>query len=320
MSGASAVVERKPQPTRDGYGKGLLAAGRKNTAIVALDADLAESTRSRWFGNEFPDRFFQMGISEQDMIATAAGFASAGKIPFASTFAIFTERAFEQFRNAVARPNMNVKLVGSHGGIMTGEDGSSAHAIVDVAIYRSLPNVSVLVPADVVEAEKAVYAMAAHDGPCYMKLTRANVPVLFGDDHDVTIGKGTRVREGGDVTIAACGALVGHALEAAKLLAGDGIEADVLNMVSIKPLDDELLLKSAEKTGRVMTCEDHSVIGGLGGAVSEFLGEARPTPIRRIGLPDRFAESGSPAELYEKYGFTGKALAAKAKEFIKSTR
>ncbi len=312
-----AVQERKPEPTRNGYGRGLLAVGRENPDVVALDADLAESTRSQWFGDEFPDRFFQMGISEQDMVATAAGLASSGLIPFASTFAIFTERAFEQFRNAVARPNLNVKLVGSHGGIMTGEDGSSAHAIVDVAIYRSLPNVSVFVPADVIEAEKAVHALAELDGPAYMKLTREKVPVLYDDDHTVTIGKGDRMREGDDVTIAACGALVGHALEAADILAKDGIQADVLNMASVKPLDGDLLAASAKKTGRVVTCEDHNVIGGLGGAVSEFLGERRPTPMLRIGLPDQFAESGSPDELYDKYELAAKHVANRVRSFVR---
>lgn len=311
-----AVHERKPEPTRNGYGRGLLAVGRRNNDVVALDADLAESTRSQWFGDEFPDRFFQMGISEQDMIATAAGLASCGKIAFASTFAIFTERAFEQFRNAVARPNLNVKLVGSHGGIMTGEDGSSAHAIVDVAIYRSLPNVRVFVPADVVQAEKAVHALAESDGPAYMKLTRANVPVLYDDDHTVTLGKGDRLRDGDDVTIAACGALVSNALRAAKILAEDGIEADVLNMASIKPLDGDLLVASVEKTGRVATCEDHNVIGGLGGAVSEYLGEHHPAPITRIGLPDQFAESGSPDELYDKYELAAGHLANRVRSFV----
>jgi transketolase len=315
---STTVATANPQATRDGYGKGLLAAGRRHPEIVALDADLAESTRSLWFGKEFPERFFQMGISEQDMVVTAAGLASSGKTAFASTFAIFTERAFEQFRNAVARPNLNVKLIGSHGGVMTGEDGASAHAIVDVSIYRSLPNVRVIVPADVIEAEAAVHAMAADPGPFYMKLTRAAVPVLFKEGHTFQLGKGQRLREGNDVTIAACGALVASALEAAELLAKEGVEADVLNLASIKPLDAELLLKSVTKTKRIVTCEDHSIIGGLGSAVAETLSEKRPTPQLRIGMKDQFGESGSPKELYTKYGFDGPGVAKSVKALLKT--
>ena len=197
------------KPTRDGYGRGLLAVGKENKDVVALDCDLADSTRSAWFGREFPDRFFQMGIAEQDMVVTAAGLASCGKIPFASTFSIFMERGFEQIRNAVARPNLNVKIIGSHGGIMTGEDGGSAHAIEDVAIYRALPNMTIVIPADFVEAEKAVWALAAHKGPCFMKLTREKVPTLFDNTHNFQIGKGTIVGDGSDVAIIACGPLVG---------------------------------------------------------------------------------------------------------------
>lgn len=307
-------------PTRDGYGRGLHREGDKNTRVVALDADLGESTRSLWFGKEHPDRYYNMGISEQDMVVTAAGMASCGKIPFVSTFAIFSERAFEQIRNAVARPKMNVKITGSHGGIMTGEDGASAHAIADVAIYRALPNFVVFVPADAVEAEKAVHAMAERVGPVYMKLTRAKVPVLFGDAHTVTFGKGEVLREGNDVTLGACGALVGEALGAADTLAQEGIEVEVLNLSSVKPLDRELILKSAAKTRLVVTAEDHTVLGGLGGAVAELLSEELPTPIVRIGLQDQYAESGSPKDLYEKYGLSATQVAITVRTAMKRKR
>lgn len=320
MTTPSAFEKGKGYPTRDGYGKGLLQEGRKNPRIIALDADLAESTRAQWFAKEFPDRFWNMGISEQDMVCTAAGMASCGRIVFASTFAIFSERAFEQTRNAVARPKLNVKMVGSHGGIMTGEDGSSAQCIEDVAVYRSLPNMWVVVPADAVDAEKAVHAMAERDGPCYMKMTRAKVPVIFDDTHRFEFGKGQRLREGRDVTIGACGALVAEALGAADLLAKERVHADVLNLSSVKPLDHGLILDSVQKTSCIVTAEDHTVLGGLGGAVAELLAEERPTPMVRVGLLDRFAESGSPRELYEKYGLSAPAVADAARRAMKKKR
>lgn len=310
----------KGYPTRDGFGRGLVQEGRKNPRIVALDADLAESTRAHWFAKEFPERFWNMGISEQDMICTAAGMASSGRIVFASTFAIFSERAFEQTRNAVARPKLNVKIVGSHGGILTGEDGSSAQCIEDVAIYRSLPNMGVVVPADAVEAEKAVHAMAEREGPCYMKMTRAKVPVIFDDGYRFEFGKGQRLREGGDVTIGACGALVTEALGAADLLDKQGVRAEVLDLASVKPLDRELILSSVRKTNCIVTAEDHNVLAGLGGAVAELLGEEQPTPMVRVGLMDRFAESGSPKELYEKYGLSAPAVADAARRAIRKKR
>lgn len=299
----------KAYATRDGYGRGLALEGQRNPNIVALDADLGESTRALWFGRDHPDRFFNMGISEQDMIVTAAGLASSGKIAFASTFAIFLERAYEQIRNAVDRPNLNVKIVGSHGGLMTGEDGTSAQCIEDVAVYRVLPNFAICVAADAIEAETAVTAMVNRPGPAYLRLTRAKVPLVVGQDHEFQWGKGQVLRQGADVTIAACGALVSESLAAAKTLAQKGIEAEVLNLASVKPLDEALLEKSARRTGLVVTAEDHSIIGGLGGAVAEALAERYPTPMARIGAQDRYAESGSPKELYEKYGLAGPRVA-----------
>lgn len=309
MSAIPTFEKGKAFPTRDGYGRGLAIAGAKDARIVALDADLGESTRSWWFGKDHPERFFNMGIAEQDMVVTAAGMASTGKVAFCSTFAIFMERAFEQVRNAVARTNYDVKIVGSHGGLMTGEDGTSAQCIEDVGLYRLLPNFAVVVPADAVEAEKAVAAMVARPGPAYLRLTRQKVPVIFDDSHRFEFGKGQVLREGKDVTLAACGAVVSESLKAADLLAKDGISAEVLNLASIKPLDRGLVAASAKKTKFVVTVEDHNVVGGLGGAVAEALAEEAPTRMLRIGVLDRYAESGSPTELYEKYGLSGAKIA-----------
>ncbi len=299
----------KPTPTRDGFGAGLHRVGREDPRVVALDADLAESTRSKWFGDAFPDRFFQMGIAEQDMLTTAAGLAASGLVPFASTFAIFTERAFEIMRNAIARPNLNAKLVGSHGGVMTGEDGSSAHAIEDVAIYRALPNVRVIVPADANQAVHAVAAMASTPGPFYMKCTRAKVPIVHPPDHGFSVGRWTALRDGTDATIAANGPLVAVALAAAATLAAEGVSVRVLDASTVKPVDRDALLAAARETGHVVTAEDHSAIGGLGSAVCETLAEGQPVPVRRVGVPDRYLESGTPDELYAVSGFTASGLA-----------
>jgi transketolase len=246
------------------------------------------------------------------MVVTAAGLAAAGKIPFASSFAIFSERGFEQIRNTIARTKANVKLCGSHGGIQIGEDGSSAQCIEDVAIYRALPNMVVVVPSDAVEAEKAVLAFAAHQGPCYMRTTRNKLPITHGDDFVFHIGKGEVLRPGNDVAIVACGALVTEALAAHDALKAEGIQARVLNMSTIKPLDAPLLLAAAKECGAVVTAEDHNIIGGLGSACSEVLGEQWPVPIERVGVRDTFGESGKPHELYEKYGLTAKHVAQAA--------
>ncbi len=307
----------KPAPTRDGYGAGLFREGERDARVVALDADLAESTRSKWFGDAHPERFFQMGIAEQDMVLTAAGLSTTGLRPFASTFAIFTERAFEITRNAVARPNLNVKIVGSHGGIMTGEDGASAHAIEDVAIYRALPNFRVVVPADANEAMNAVAALNAFDGPAYLKLTRQKVPVLTEPEAPFRIGAWPVLRDGVDATLAACGALVSEALVAHDLLKREGVSVRVLNAHTVKPVDAATLERAARDTGAVVTAEDHTVIGALGGAVAETLGDTYPVPLARVGVQDRYVESGLPAELYEKHGLTGKALADAVRNVLK---
>lgn len=310
----------KPTPTRDGYGAGLYKVGEQDARVVALDADLAESTRSKWFGDAHPERFFQMGIAEQDMVLTAAGLAASGLRPFASTFAIFTERAFEITRNAVARPNLNVKIVGSHGGIMTGEDGSSAHAIEDVAIYRVLPNFRVVVPADANEAMNAVAALNDIDAPAYLKLTRQKVPIVTAPETPFRIGEWQTLRDGTDATILACGALVAEALGAHELLKVQGVSARVVNAHTVKPVDARTLERAARETGALVTAEDHSVIGGLGGAVAEAVTELYPVPVKRVGVYDRYLESGLPTELYEKYGLTAKALADATLDAMKRKR
>jgi transketolase len=261
-----------------------------------------------------------MGIAEQDMVLTAAGLASAGLRPFASTFAIFTERAFEITRNAVSRPGLNVKIVGSHGGIMTGEDGASAHAIEDIAIYRALPNFRVVVPGDANEAMNAVRALNAIDAPAYLKLTRQKVPVFTNAEAPFHIGEWSTLRDGADVTLLANGALVAEALYAHALIKEHGIHARVVNAPTVKPIDHETLERAARDTGALVTAEDHSILGGLGGAIAESVSEIYPVPVKRVGVQDRYVESGLPTELYEKYGLTGKAIAEAACTAIKLKR
>ncbi|MHB1405639.1 MAG: transketolase family protein [Desulfitobacteriaceae bacterium] len=293
------------QATRDAYGKALVALGADNTEIVVLDADLSKSTKTADFAKNYPDRFFNMGIAEQNMIGTAAGLAAAGKIPFASTFAVFaTGRAFEQIRNSIAYPKLNVKIAATHAGITVGEDGATHQAIEDVAIMRALPNMTVLVPADGEETRQAVYAAAKHHGPVYIRMGRLDVPLLFAKDYRFEIGKANIVREGKDAAIMANGIMVSKALEAAAELSSSGIEVSVVNVASVKPLDQETIIRVAAECGAVITAEEHTIIGGLGSAVAEVLGENRPTPMLRIGLKDSFGESGRPLELLEKYGLT----------------
>jgi transketolase len=303
-------------PVRDGYGKGLVALGKANPKVVALDADLQDSTRAQWFQKEFPARFVQMGIAEQDMMGTAAGLASTGLIPYASSFAIFTERGFEQVRNTIARTNANVKLAGSHGGIQIGEDGSSAQCIEDIAIYRALPNMAVLVPGDAREAEAMVQALAAHQGPSYMRLTRNKVPFVHPEGMAWKLGQVETLKDGNDVAILACGPLLHEALQAHEALAREGLNARVLNVSTIKPLDAAAVVQAAKACGAVVTAEDHNVMGGLGSAVSEVLGEQHPVPIERVGVRDTFGESGTPAQLYEKYGLTARHVAEAARKAI----
>ena len=302
--------------TRDGYGKALLELGKINPNVVALDADLSDSTRSEYFAKQFPDRFFSMGIAEQDMIGAAAGLAFSGKIPYASTFAVFSERAYEFTRNVVSRNKLNVKIAGSHAGIFTGEDGKSAQAIEDIAAYRALPNMVVLQPCDAIEAEKMVFALADYKGPSYMRMHRNPVPVIHSSDYKFEIGKGEILKQGKDAVIFATGTLVHEALKAAEILENERIKVYVVNIHTIKPLDVNLVIDLAKKTNCVITAEDHNVIGGLGGAVAETLSENYPCIMKRIGLQDKYAESGKPDELYKKYGLDASSIAEEAMKIV----
>ena len=302
--------------TRDGYGKALLELGKINPNVVALDADLSDSTRSEYFAKQFPERFFSMGIAEQDMIGAAAGLAFFGKIPYASTFAVFSERAYEFVRNVVSRNKLNVKITGSHAGIFTGEDGKSAQAIEDIAAYRALPNMVVLQPCDSVEAEKMVFALADYKGPSYMRMHRNPVPIIHSPDYKFEIGKGEILKHGKDAVIFATGTLVHEALKAAEILENERIKVYVVNIHTIKPIDEKLIIDLAKKTNCVITAEDHNVIGGLGGAVAETLSENYPCIMKKIGLQDKYAESGKPDELYKKYGLNAESIAEEAMKFV----
>jgi transketolase len=298
--------EIRLEATRDAYGKTLVEIGKENPNVVVLDADLSVSTKTSLFAKAYPERFFNMGIAEQDMISTAAGLATCGKIVFASTFAVFgSGRAWDQVRQSVAYTRLNVKIVVTHGGITTGEDGASHQANEDLAIMRALPNMTVIVPADSIETDKIIREAVKYYGPAYIRLSRAKTPLIHKSaDFELTIGKGIRMREGKDVTIFTCGIMVAMALEAAEILKQEKIEARVVNLHTIKPLDKELVVTCAQETGAVVTTEEHSIIGGLGGAVAEILSENCPIPLARVGLKDMFGESGKPEELLVKYGLT----------------
>ena len=313
-------MEQQKIATRDGYGKALLELGKINPNVVALDADLSDSTRSEYFAKQFPERFFSMGIAEQDMIGAAAGLAFSGKIVYASTFAVFSERAYEFTRNIISRNKLNVKIAGSHAGIATGEDGKSAQAIEDIAAYRALPNMIVLQPCDSVEAEKIVFSLADYKGPSYMRMHRNAVPVIHNSNYKFEIGKGEILKQGKDAVIFATGTLVHEALKAAEILENEKIKAYVVNIHTIKPLDNNLIIDLAKKTNCVVTAEDHNVIGGLGSAVAEVLSENYPCIMKRIGLQDIYAESGKPDELYKKYGLDAESIAEEVMRFAKKCK
>jgi len=304
--------------TREAYGKALVELGQENPNVVVLDADLSKSTKTANFKKHFPERFFDMGVAEQNMIGTAAGLAAAGKIAFASSFAVFASgRAFEQVRNSVAYPALNVKIGASHAGITVGEDGGSHQSVEDIALMRALPNMTIFVPADAVETRAAVRTAAQIDGPVYIRLGRMGVPVLHGEDFQFVPGKAVTLLQGRDVTVVACGIMVPAALEAAAMLADEGIRAGVLDVHTIKPLDVEAIVAVAKATGAVVTAEEHNIIGGLGSAVAEALGEHFPVPLKRVGILDKFGESGAPNELLVKYGLTPQDIVAAVKEVLK---
>tara|TARA_Y100000994_G_C15659361_1_gene428813 strand:+ start:21 stop:950 length:930 start_codon:yes stop_codon:yes gene_type:complete len=302
--------------TRDGYGDALLALAG-NPKVVVLEADLGKSTKSLHFRKEHPERTVSCGIGEQNMLLVGAGLASSGYIPFASTFAIFTERAFEQMRNGVARPNLAVHLCGSHGGTHTGTDGSSAQSIEDLAIYRTLPNVVVMHPCDDVSTKALTMQLPELGSPSYMRTARNKTPVLYdGRENEIKIGKGVVVKEGTDVAIIACGVLVHEAMVAAESLESQGVSATVVDMHTLKPLDTELIDQLAKSCGAVVTAEDHSIIGGLGGAVAEHLITTNPIPMERIGVKDRFGESAGSDEMLEMMELKSHHISDAAKKAI----
>ena len=307
----------KMEATRDGYGQALLELA-ENEKVVVLEADLGKSTKSLHFRKEHPERTVSCGIGEQNMVLVAAGMAASGYLPFASTFAIFTERAFEQMRNGVARPNLAVHLCGSHGGTHTGTDGSSAQSIEDLAIYRTLPNVTVIHPSDSVSTRILTKQLAQSTSPSYMRTARNKTPVLYENatDGTIEIGKGIQLTNGSDVAIIACGVLVAEALKAAEELASSGINATVVDMHTIKPLDKDLINEVAKRCGAIVTAEDHSIIGGLGGAVAEHLSTTSGAPLERIGVPDRFGESGQADEMLELMGLNADHIGLAAKKVI----
>lgn len=311
------MADVKKMATREGYGKALVELGKLHEDVVVLDADLAGSTKTGMFAKAFPDRHFNCGIAEGNMMSVAAGLAASGLTPFASSFAMFASgRAFEQIRNSIGYPHLNVKIGASHGGLSVGEDGASHQCCEDFALMRSIPGMVVICPSDGVEAEAATKAAYEYQGPVYLRMGRLAVPVFHEEGFTFQIGKGEVMRDGTDVAIIANGLMVYEALQAGEALAELGIQARIINMSTIKPLDEELVLKAAKECGRVITCEEHSVIGGLGEAVCSYLSEVCPTPVKRIGVEDRFGCSGPAYEVLEKYGLCASNIVKVTREFL----
>ena len=306
------------EPTREAYGKALVELGKDNKDIVVLDADLSCSTKTNMFCKQFPDRFINCGVAEQDMIGTAAGMAASGKTAFASTFAVFgSGRAWDQVRISVAYSRLNVKIVVTHGGITVGEDGATHQALEDIALMRALPNMTIIVPADSRETYAAIKAVSKFHGPAYVRLGRSAVPVVCDfEGYEFTVGKSIKMADGDDVTIIACGIMVDAALDAAQELKKKNISARVINMHTIKPLDAKAILQAAKETKAIVTAEEHSIIGGLGSAVCDVVSGEYPVPVVKVGVQDMFAESGNPADLLKKYGLTTGDIVAAAKKAI----
>ena len=303
---------------REAYGKTLVELGRENQGIVVLDADLSASTMTKYFMEEFPQRSFDVGIAEQNMIGIAAGLAASGKIPFASTFAVFAPgRCFDQIRMSIAQSDLNVKLVVTHGGLSVGEDGTSHQAIEDLTLICSLPGFTVIVPADAIETVAVIKAIASHQGPCYVRLGRPNLPIVLDDDYKFEMGKAVTLKNGTDATIISIGIMVAPALDAADVLARENINCRVLNMSTLKPIDKEAIIHAAEETGAIVTAEEHMEHGGLSAAVARILSENHPTPIEYIAVRDTYASSGKPAELLERYGLTANDIIAAVRKAIK---
>ncbi len=311
------MAEIKKEATREAYGRTLVELGEKHNDFIVLDADLAAATKSGAFKKAFPDRFYDCGIAEQNMMSIAAGIAATGKKVFASSFAMFAAgRAFEQIRNSIGYPHLNVVICATHAGISVGEDGATHQCNEDIALMRAIPGMTVINPADTVEGRLAMLAAYEHDGPVYIRFGRLAVPVVFGEDYKFEIGKAATLKDGSDVTIIATGLMVKEALEAYELLKADGINARIVNMATIKPLDEDAVISAAKETGAIVTAEEHSVIGGLGSAVCDIVCEKCPVPVLKLGMNDRFGMSGPAAELLDKFGFRAKNIAEMAKKAI----
>ena len=310
------MAEVKKIATRDSYGAALIELGKEHDNLVVLDADLAAATKTGVFKKEFPDRHFDCGIAEANMMCVAAGMSTMGLVPFASSFAMFAAgRAFEQVRNSIGYPHLNVKIGGTHGGISVGEDGASHQCCEDFALMRSIPGMTIICPADDVEARAAVKAAYEMDGPVYLRFGRLAIPVFHSEDYDFQVGKGEILKDGTDVAIIANGLLTYEAIKAGEELAAAGINAMIINMATIKPIDEELVVEAAKKCGKIITCEEHSIIGGLGEAVCSVLSEKCPTPVRRIGVNDEFGHSGPAMELLKQFGLTSDHIVEVAKDF-----
>lgn len=303
---------------RDVYGQALVKLGEKHSNLVVLDADLSSSTRTQEFGRLFPKRFFNMGIAEQNLMGTAAGLSTCNLIPFASTFALFAvERAFEQIRNSIAYPKLNVKIVATHAGLSAGKDGGSHEAIEDISLMRSIPNMTVVCPCDEPEVNQVIEAAYHYQGPMYIRLSRMELPILHSPSYNFKLGKGEVLKDGTDVTIIATGAMVCRALCAADRLRSEGIDAAVLNIATIKPIDQELIIQYAKKTKRIVTAEEHNIFGGLSSAVSETVTDKYPVLVKKIAINDRFGQTGTPEELFQEYGLTEDQIYATVKRLIK---
>lgn len=305
--------------TREAYGETLKELGAKIPEIVVLDADLSASTKTAVFAKAFPDRFFDTGIAEGNMMSVAAGLAASGKIPFASTFAVFgAGRAYEQIRNSICYPNLNVKVAVTHAGLTVGEDGATHQMLEDIALMRALPNMTVVVPADAAETAQVIRWAASYRGPVYIRMGRAKVEDVISPDAEFVPGKSTTLADGSDITIMACGIMTQQALQAAKMLAEEGISARVINMSSIKPIDEEAIVKAAKETGAIVTCEEHTVMGGLGSAVAEVVVRQCPVPMAMVGTEDVFGQSGKASEVLKVYGLTPEHIALEAKKLVEA--
>jgi len=306
------------KPTRDGFGEALVELGRSKSNVVVLSADLTSSVRANWFRDKYPERFFDFGVAEQDMISTAAGFALCGKVPFACTFGIFASgRAWDQIRLSVCYMNLNVKIAGTHGGISVGPDGASHQALEEITLMRVLPNMTVIVPCDSEEARLATLAAASHPGPVYLRLGREPFPIITGYKDSYKIGKALRMTDGSDVTIIGTGIMVQEALKAQEELKRRGISARLVNLHTVKPIDKDEIIMAAKETGAIVTAEEHTVVGGMGSAVAEVLAENYPVPMRMVGMKDRFGESGDALELMKYFGLTSEGIVKAALEVLK---